>query len=902
MLERSTVLEENSRLNEERDRLEKARNKENEEVEKLKEKLEHTRRLLKVNMEETVSSNARRTNALQKIQMLEEECSKLAEERDEIVRRSNAANVEPVVDLWNTHVIQLNLPFAKTNLGIVLGGGRADDGNGPLYVKQILNGSPFENFLKIMDHVMMVNEISVADMDERSVMEMLANCHHLQLVVRRRADPNSVLDVQLPINHEVGLKLANGVFINSVDAHGSASRAGLAAGQRLVHVLHTPVYDAKHAELLIKNAREPLVIGVLQNSRNLQTNGKEKQKTTLFSKWFGRSTTPKGRNVVASASIGSEDPTFLRQGSLRIPHPQVSPLVRYGSLRAPQADHSSEKNPQNRFSITSDLNAAQMVPWSPTSVVEEEEEAPCYVSPVFSGPSSPASRIIRYKPARQSSTPKPFSPEGRPFSMHLTPSFDRRVPLPLPHRNAPHAASAPRQFIPLRENSLSSSLLSSSNSLRQPSTSFSHYYTNNSTSSMAYDGRKMATTKEEESDQDTASVCHSLQSNRYPKRDRVLDLDDSIRRKESKEILGSTTQCRWMMVPRNAIQLCGGNAIGILAEGSIGELVEGDLILEIDEFNVRNATLEDALDALHSANTEFALLLIQDGGDRLNRLRLGADGDSFYVRVNVDRAIENKDELDLKAGEVLFVDKTMFAGQRGRWRAWKVDKEGRQRENGVIPSSESLQNFLRTSKRNRNMLSFTRKVYEKVQRVSPAIRRPVIIYGPLTAPFLQALLDDSKNFVQCVSECKALSDEEVTSLLGSGELIEAKRRERLYDVITFNCVQNSINEGLHGVLQVGPAAVQRLQDQRIFPIVIKLKFKSAKQIKELKEELFNEKISTKQAKEMIEKAFLQESELGGVSLVVSNHNTAKMTIKHVTAQLRHIVEEEQRKIVWVSCE
>lgn len=115
-----------------------------------------------------------------------------------------------------------------------------------------------------------------------------------------------------------------------------------------------------------------------------------------------------------------------------------------------------------------------------------------------------------------------------------------------------------------------------------------------------------------------------------------------------------------------------------MAEAPAGDLQEGDLILEIDGFNVRGATLEEATEALLESLSEMADLLIEDGGDRLNRLRLGADGDAVYVRVNVDRNSENKDELDIRAGEIVFVDKTVFMGQRGRWRAWKMDREGRQ--------------------------------------------------------------------------------------------------------------------------------------------------------------------------------------------------------------------------------
>lgn len=48
--------------------------------------------------------------------------------------------------------------------------------------------------------------------------------------------------------------------------------------------MHTPVYDAKHAEMLIKNSREPLVIGILQSTKRGDHNGKDKHRQTIFSR------------------------------------------------------------------------------------------------------------------------------------------------------------------------------------------------------------------------------------------------------------------------------------------------------------------------------------------------------------------------------------------------------------------------------------------------------------------------------------------------------------------------------------------------------------------------------------------------------------------------------------------
>lgn len=76
-------------------------------------------------MEETASANEKRTEALEKLEKLRMECSRLAEERDAAIREARAADAErddalhrlrelecekePITDLWNTHTIEVAL-------------------------------------------------------------------------------------------------------------------------------------------------------------------------------------------------------------------------------------------------------------------------------------------------------------------------------------------------------------------------------------------------------------------------------------------------------------------------------------------------------------------------------------------------------------------------------------------------------------------------------------------------------------------------------------------------------------------------------------------------------------------------------------------------------------------------
>lgn len=68
-----------------------------------------------------------------------------------------------------------------------------------------------------------------------------------------------------------------------------------------------------------------------------------------------------------------------------------------------------------------------------------------------------------------------------------------------------------------------------------------------------------------------------------------------------------------------------------------------------------------------------------------------------------------------------------------------------------------------------------------------------------------------------------------------------------------------IKDRRHCILDMSISAVERLQRLQIYPIVLLLRFKSAKQIREIRD-YGTEKISAKAAKEMYERALKLESD------------------------------------------
>lgn len=125
----------------------------------------------------------------------------------------------------------------------------------------------------------------------------------------------------------------------------------------------------------------------------------------------------------------------------------------------------------------------------------------------------------------------------------------------------------------------------------------------------------------------------------------------------------------------------------------------------------------------------------------------------------------------------------------------------------------------------------------------------------------------------------------------------------------------SIFQNRHCLLDVSISAVERLKRIQIYPIVLLLRFKSARQIKEIKD-----KMSEKAAKEMYEHALKLESDYrqyitGELNLKINVPSFAEIknisffsiiavipagvNITHMSTQIKAAVDEEQNKALWV---
>ncbi|XP_053675686.1 disks large homolog 5 [Anopheles nili] len=399
------------------------------------------------------------------------------------------------------------------------------------------------------------------------------------------------------------------------------------------------------------------------------------------------------------------------------------------------------------------------------------------------------------------------------------------------------------------------------------------------------------------------------------------------------------------------ITLVGGNANGIFVHGvqkdSIADqsgLLVGDQILEFNGTDMRRSTAEHA--ALEIAKpADHVKVLVLYNIQKFNQIK-DKPGDALYIRVGFDRNCDQGDsELSFTKDEVLFVDNTMFGGIPGKWRAWKLDEYGHKRQCGIIPNKLKVEEELRllgdpgdvdttarrgstsarrsffkrikpqrsSSRDSKELASFSNthlslyfdsaslsddglSSYQRVERLEYTYR-PVIILGPLSEFVIDKLcVDFPEDFAVLQESQKKCTKDEMELAIQNNTIADYRSRSNgIFEYTSMQAVRD--NKQCHCILNVSMAAVERLQRAQIHPIVLLLRFKSAKQIKEIKDSRYStDKISAKAAKEMYEHTLKMESEYRQfISVVISGVN-----ITHMCTQIKAAVDSEQKNILWVS--
>uniref|UniRef100_A0A9J7XD59 Discs large MAGUK scaffold protein 5 n=1 Tax=Cyprinus carpio carpio TaxID=630221 RepID=A0A9J7XD59_CYPCA len=401
------------------------------------------------------------------------------------------------------------------------------------------------------------------------------------------------------------------------------------------------------------------------------------------------------------------------------------------------------------------------------------------------------------------------------------------------------------------------------------------------------------------------------------------------------------------------LKICGGNLTGVFVEaleedgparGADG-LQPGDLILECNSVSLKNKTAEEVyLEMLKPS--ENVTLRVQYRPEHFRRVK-DALGDGFYIRALFDHVGDLEQELSFKKDDILYVDDTLPGGNLGYWLAWQLDENAQKLVRGHVPSKcmmdqDSQRRYSITDSKDDSgsgkTLSaaarrsfFRRKLkhkrssskdgrdapaadalstdsvpymddclspaYQRVLKVESTNRRPVLILGPLVEPIKDMLLREAPGkYCRCLPEGMKATQQAIERGVKDCLFIDYKRRSGHFDVTTVASIKEITEKDCHCLLDIAPHAIERLHVVNIYPIVIFIRYRNAKQIKEQKDPVYlRDKVSQKHSKEQFESAQRIEQDY-------SKYFTGVVpagSLSSICSQIMAIVDQEQNKVLWI---
>ncbi|XP_048040314.1 tight junction protein ZO-1 isoform X9 [Megalobrama amblycephala] len=376
------------------------------------------------------------------------------------------------------------------------------------------------------------------------------------------------------------------------------------------------------------------------------------------------------------------------------------------------------------------------------------------------------------------------------------------------------------------------------------------------------------------------------------------------------------------------LRLAGGNDVGIFVAGVLEDspaakegLEEGDQILRVNNVDFANIIREEAvLFLLDLPRGEEVTILAQKKKDVYRRIVESDVGDSFYIRTHFEYEKESPYGLSFNKGEVFRVVDTLYNGKLGSWLAIRIGKNHQEVERGIIPNKNRAEQLssvqytlpktaggdradfwrfrgLRSSKRNlrksREDLSAQPvqtkfPAYERVVLREAGFLRPVVIFGPIADVARDKLAREGPDLFE-------LAKTQTPDGREKSEPRDAGTDQRSSGIIRLHTIKQIIDRDKHAVLDITPNAVDRLNYAQWYPIVVFLNPDSKQGVKNMRTRLCPE--SRKSARKLHERA---------LKLRKNNHHlfTATINMNNMNdgwyGALKETIQQQQNQLVWVS--
>ncbi|XP_076585448.1 tight junction protein 1 isoform X8 [Chaetodon auriga] len=376
------------------------------------------------------------------------------------------------------------------------------------------------------------------------------------------------------------------------------------------------------------------------------------------------------------------------------------------------------------------------------------------------------------------------------------------------------------------------------------------------------------------------------------------------------------------------LRLAGGNDVGIFVAGVLEDspaakegLEEGDQILRVNNVDFANIIREEAvLFLLDLPRGEEVTILAQKKKDVYRRIVESDVGDSFYIRTHFEYEKESPYGLSFNKGEVFRVVDTLYNGKLGSWLAIRIGKNHQEVERGIIPNKNRAEQLssvqytlpktpggdradfwrfrgLRSSKRNlrksREDLSAQPvqtkfPAYERVVLREAGFLRPVVIFGPIADVGREKLAREEPDIFELAKTQQQQGG-------GKSEPRDAGTDQKSSGIIRLHTIKQIIDRDKHAVLDITPNAVDRLNYAQWYPIVVFLNPDTKQGVKNMRTRLCPE--SRKSARKLYERA---------LKLRKNNHHLFTTTINLNSMNdgwfgaLKEIIQQQQNQLVWVS--
>ncbi|XP_068586904.1 tight junction protein ZO-1 isoform X7 [Cebidichthys violaceus] len=376
------------------------------------------------------------------------------------------------------------------------------------------------------------------------------------------------------------------------------------------------------------------------------------------------------------------------------------------------------------------------------------------------------------------------------------------------------------------------------------------------------------------------------------------------------------------------LRLAGGNDVGIFVAGVLEDspaakegLEEGDQILRVNNVDFANIIREEAvLFLLDLPKGEEVTILAQKKKDVYRRIVESDVGDSFYIRTHFEYEKESPYGLSFNKGEVFRVVDTLYNGKLGSWLAIRIGKNHQEVERGIIPNKNRAEQLssvqytlpktpggdradfwrfrgLRSSKRNlrksREDLSAQPvqtkfPAYERVVLREAGFLRPVVLFGPIADVAREKLAREEPDIFELAKTQQQQGGER-------SEPRDAGTDQKSSGIIRLHTIKQIIDRDKHAVLDITPNAVDRLNYAQWYPIVVFLNPDTKQGVKTMRTRLCSE--SRKSARKLFDRA---------LKLRKNNHHLFTTTINLNNMNdgwfgaLKDTIQQQQNQLVWVS--